>query len=485
MSSGSSATLPMGLEAPAELDARVDEILDRQRAHVRATGHPDARERIRSIRSIEDWIMANRDRIRKVLEQDLSKPGPEADLTEVLVPLSECRHTRRNLRRWMRPRRAPAPLALLGTRSRVVCEPRGVVLIIAPFNYPFLLCIHPLISALAAGNTVVIKPSEMAPNTARLVEDMVAELFPESQVAVFRGGIEVASALLRRPFDHIFFTGSPRVGSIVMRAAAEHHATTTLELGGKSPAVVDATAHPDSTAQKIAWGRFQNAGQTCIAPDYVLVEERAADAFVLALERALDRLYGTEPGRLHSPHLARVVDDAHLDRLRGLIHQAVVAGARIRCGGQWDRDRLRLAPTVLTDVNPDMAVMREEIFGPVLPVLTWREPEEAMALIQRLPRPLALYAFGRDDALFERLLRNTASGAVCRNDVIIQFMHPGLPFGGINASGQGSYHGWFGFRELSHERPVMQRGRFDPLRWLYPPYDGRVRRLIDLAVRYL
>ncbi len=478
-------SLPRDDAALQEIEAHIDGTLACQRDRTREVARRGARERIAAIRRIEDWILTNRDRIRQALADDFGKPVPETDITEVLVPLMECRHTRRNLRRWMRPHRVRAPLVLLGTRSWVRCEPRGTVLVLAPFNYPFLLCIHPLVSALAAGNTVVLKPSEMTPHTARLIEEMVGELFDESEVAVFNGGIEVAAALLRRRFDHIFFTGSPRVGSIVMLAAADHHATITLELGGKSPVVVDATADLRAAANKIVWGRFQNAGQTCIAPDYVLVETGLEERFVQALKEALERRYGPEMERRSNPDLARVVDAAHLDRLRGLIEEAVAAGARVCCGGDRDERERWLAPTVLTGVRPEMQVMQEEIFGPILPVLSWREPEEAVAVIRGLPRPLALYLFSRNSDLFQDLLQDTSSGAVCHNDLLVHFLHPRLPFGGVNTSGQGAYHGRYGFREFSHERAVVRRGRFDPLRWFYPPYDERVRRLIGWAVRYL
>lgn len=468
-----------------EIEDRIDRVLTRQQAHAREVARRGVRERVAAIRRIEHWILEHRDRIHEALAADFGKPVPETDITEVLVPLMECRHTCRNLRRWMRPHRVPAPLVLLGTRSWVRCEPRGTVLILAPFNYPFLLCIHPLVSALAAGNTVVLKPSEMTPHTARLIEEMVAGLFAEEEVAVFNGGIEVATTLLRRRFDHIFFTGSPRVGSIVMRAAAEHHATITLELGGKSPVVVDRTADLRAAADKIVWGRFQNAGQTCIAPDYVLVEAVVEDRLVRELKAALERRYGPEAGQKSNPDLARVVDTAHLDRLSRLIDEAVSGGARVCCGGDRDDSDRWLAPTILTGVRTGMAVMQEEIFGPVLPVLSWRDREEALAVIRGLPRPLALYLFSRDPGLFHDLLQDTSSGAVCHNDLLVHFLHPHLPFGGVNTSGQGAYHGRYGFREFSHERAVVRRGRFDPLRWFYPPYDGRVRRLIGWAVRYL
>jgi aldehyde dehydrogenase (NAD+) len=466
-------------------EERLDAVLARQRACAPRLARSGHRERSERLRRIEVWIMAHRGRIAEALAADFRKPVPETDLTEVLAPVRECRYTRCHLRSWMRPRRVRPSLALLGSTARVRLEPRGTVLVLAPFNYPFLLCVHPLISALAAGNTVVLKPSEMTPRTARLIEEMVSELFPEEEVAVFTGGVEAATALLRRPFDHIFFTGSPRVGSVVMRAAAEHHATITLELGGKSPAVVDASADLRRAAEKIVWGRFQNAGQTCIAPDYVLVERRVEAPFLDQLRFALERLYGPEPDRRGNPDFARVIDGGHLERLRGLLEQAVTAGARIECGGECDPARLWFAPTLLAGVDPAMDIMQEEIFGPLLPVIAWAEPAEAVAVMRGLPRPLALYLFSGRRERSRWFTEEVPSGAVCVNDALVHFLHPGLPFGGVNTSGQGCYHGYFGFRELSLERAVLVRGPLDPLRLFLPPYGPGIRRLIELAVRYL
>jgi aldehyde dehydrogenase (NAD+) len=467
------------------LEERLDTVLARQRACAPRLTRSGHRERSERLRRIETWIMTHRGRIAEALAADFRKPVPETDLTEVLVPVSECRYTRRHLRSWMRPRRVRPSLALLGTSSHVRFEPRGTVMVLAPFNYPFLLCVHPLITALAAGNTVVLKPSEMAPRTARLIEEMVAELFLEEEVAVFTGGVEVATALLRRPFDHIFFTGSPRVGSAVMRAAAEHHASLTLEMGGKSPAVVDASADLRRAAEKIVWGRFQNAGQTCIAPDYVLVERRVEAPFLDQCRLALERFYGPASDRRSNPDLARVIDGRHLERLRGLLEQARSAGARVACGGEWDPARLWFAPTLLAGVDPAMDIMQEEIFGPILPVIGWEEPAEAIAVMRNLPRPLALYLFSRRREMVRRFTEESSSGAVCVNDALVHFLHPRLPFGGVNTSGQGSYHGFYGFRELSLERAVLVRGPLDPLRLFLPPYGPGVRRLVELAVRYL
>lgn len=413
------------------------------------------------------------------LQADFGKPEPETVLTEILPLLQEIRHARRHLRRWMAPRRVSGTLTTFGTSARIVPQAKGTCLIIAPWNYPFLLAIGPLVSALAAGNAAVIKPSEMTPATSALIARLVAGCFPPDLVTVVEGGREVAEALLDQPFDHVFFTGSPAVGRIVMAAAAKHLASVTLELGGKSPCIVGPGADLDRAAAWIAFGKFANAGQTCIAPDHLFVHESVKDAFLAKLRARIARAYGAGA---KSPHLARIVNDAHAARLAGLVRDALAKGARVVLDG--GQDGRAMGPTLLEAVTPEMEIDREEIFGPVLPVMTYRDEAEVTRRINAGPKPLALYVFDRDRARVAAIVGATTSGSVGVNLTMIQFGHANLPFGGVGNSGLGAAHGAHGFRAFSHERAVLAN-RFSAAPLVFPPYTAGVKRLIGLARRVL
>ncbi len=342
-----------------------------------------------------------------------------------------------------------------------------------------------MIASLAAGNCTMIKPSERAPATAQVVEDLVASTFEPELVKVVQGGPPVATRLLELPFDHFFFTGGAAVARMVMQAAAKHLASVTLELGGKSPAVVDRTAPLATAARRIAWGKCFNAGQTCLAPDYVLVHEEVAGAFVSQLTAALDDLYGPEDGRPRSPDFGRIVDARHFTQLVGLIEDAVAAGAVVEVGGAWDADTRYVAPTVLSGVALDSPLMAQEIFGPVLPILTYRSLPAALDAVAGRGRPLAAYVFARDRAVVRTVADRLPSGALAVNNTLLHYAHPGLPFGGSGSSGTGSYHGWHGFRELSHARAVLTQREPAAIQALFPPYRGRLHRAVMQLVRRL
>ena len=396
------------------------------------------------------------------LYADLHKSAPEAYTTEIGLVLSEIRHALRCLPRWMKPQRRRTPLLAWPARGFVRPEPYGVALLIGPWNYPFQLLFSPLVGALAGGNCAVLKPSEFAPHTATAMAQLVSATFPEDYLAVVPGEREVAEALLREPFDTIFFTGSTRVGRAVMAAAARQLTPVTLELGGKCPCLVCADAPLDTTARRIAWGKFMNAGQTCVAPDFVLVDRRVCEGLLAALKQALREFYGEDPQQ--SADYGRIVNRGHFDRLIGL------AGAgRIVHGGQHEANDLYLAPTILTDVPLDATVMREEIFGPILPVLEFEKLDDALALLHDRPTPLALYLFTHARAAQERVLTAARSGGVCINDTITHILGKDLPFGGLGASGMGAYHGRASFESFTHHRSVLRRAfRFDA-RLRYPP----------------
>ena len=383
----------------------------------------------------------------------------------------------RHLRSWMKGRRvAPAP-ALLGSRSRIAYEPKGVVLIISPWNFPINLSLGPLVSAIAAGNCAIIKPSELTPHSATVMRSILGDLFDEDEVAMVEGDASVATELLRRRWDHIFFTGSPAVGKIVMRAAAEYLTSVTLELGGKSPVIVDRTANLDEAARKIAWGKFLNCGQICIAPDYVLLDESVAAPFTEKLKRAIDSMSG-EGAR------GVLVNDRHAARVKSLLDSAVAQGAKVIAGGTAvDRN---IAPTVLGNVAADAPIMQEEIFGPLLPMLTYASREEAYRFIGSREKPLVLYLFSRDRRVVREVFAETRAGGTVVNDTLVHFFQTRLPFGGIGNSGVGKSHGFFGFEAFSNPRGVLEQPtRFSIVQLVYPPYTKFRQWLIDFTLKWM
>lgn len=466
---------------------RIAAIYEKQRANRWRMAQTTAAERAARLRRLRDALWARREELHRALWEDFRKPPAEADLTEVMPTIGEINHTLGHLSRWMRPRRVKTPLLLLGTQSRVRCEAKGLVLILSPWNYPVNLLLNPLVAALAAGNCALLKPSGKVPRTSRFLATLIADLFPEEEVALIEGGHDTADALLALRFDHIFFTGSPAVGRQVMAAAARHLTPVTLELGGKSPAIVDGTADIERAAERILWGKCLNAGQTCVAPDYLLIQEGRLEAFLAAARRVIEARYGANAAaRRASPDFCRLVSEAHQRRLVGLLEAAVAQGARIAFGGDADAAERYLEPTLVTGVTADSPLMAEELFGPILPILTFRTLDEAMERVRAGEKPLSLYVFGSDRSAVERLLAGTSAGGSCVNSLILHLANPDLPFGGVGQSGMGSYHGFAGFRNLSHERAVLTQGRLlDGLRLFYPPYTGRVGRLIALAAKYL
>ena len=406
----------------------------------------------------------------EALARDLGKPEVEAYF-ELVAVRQEIALVRKRLRRWMAPKPVPVPLSLRPGRAEVIAEPLGCVLVIGPWNYPLLLSLQPLVSVLAAGNTAVLKPSEHAPATAALLERLVSAAFEPSTVQVVQGDGTAAAALLQEHFDHIFFTGGERVGRLVMAAAAQHLTPVTLELGGKSPAVVLNDADLAVTSRRLVWGKSLNAGQTCIAPDYLLVQRGVSAPLIQRLGERIQHCFGADP--LTSPDLATIVNGAQFERLQRLLQGAQQRG-QVLFGGQSDPERRRMAPTLVRVDSPDDPLMEEELFGPLLPVVEVDDLQQAMAWINGRPKPLALYLFSKSEQAQRRLLEGTSSGGVCLNDVVMQASVPELPFGGVGNSGMGTYHGEAGFLTFSHRRSVLRRPfQLDvPLR--YPPYGTRL-----------
>lgn len=436
-------------------------------------------ERRAALKNLSRAIRKNEAAIFAALKSDFGKPEAEVILSEILPVTQEIRHSLRNLRRWMRPVRVMPSLVTLGTSARIVPQPRGVCLIVAPWNYPFNLSLQPLVSCLAAGNSAILKPSEMTPATSALIVRIISETFPPDLVTVIEGGKDVSQALLALPFDHIFFTGSPAVGKVVMEAASKNLTSVTLELGGKSPTIVGPDADIDLAAKWIAFGKFINAGQTCIAPDHLFVHASVKDRFLAALRMRIMAAYGSGAG---SPHLAKIVNDHHARRLAGLLDDAKAKGARILSGGSAQGRSIE--PTLIEAITPEMEIDREEIFGPVLPVITYDDIGSVLARINARPKPLSLYVFDRDKARVDHILAATSSGGVGVNLTVAQYSHAGLPFGGVNNSGIGSSHGYHGFRAFSHERAVLHN-RFSALPLIFPPYVGLAKRLLDFGKRVL
>jgi len=445
---------------------------------------PDAPRRIRALRAFLKAVRARREEFVQAISEDYGgRARQETLLLEVFPVVDTIHHAIRHLPQWMRPRPAAAGWQFMPGRARVVYQPLGVVGIIGAWNYPLLLSLSPVVSALAAGNHVMLKPSELAPRTADLLARLVSDLFSAEYVTVVTGGPETGAAFAALPFDHLLFTGSTRVGKLIMRSASEHLTPVTLELGGKSPALV----HPDFPAQtaaaRIMAGKLYNAGQTCIAPDYVLVEAGAREEFVRLASEAATTMY---PRLVANPDFTRIVNPQHYQRLRDLVGDATQKGAEVlevNPARETANEQNRVfLPTFLWNVSDQMTVMREEIFGPVLPIVAYKSLDEAIAYINARPRPLALYYFDYNSKRVESMLARTTSGGVTVNDTILHIAQNDLPFGGVGPSGMGSYHGFDGFLTFSKKKGVFLQSRFTTLGLLRPPYGELARRVTDFLI---
>ena len=453
---------------------RIPEIVQALREGFRRGVVRDIELRRGQLQQLRALFVEQEDRLIDALVADVGKPRIEAYISEIAFTINEIDHTLGHLDAWTKPTKVKVPLTSKPGRATLRPEPLGTVCIIAPWNYPVQLLFAPLVPALAAGNTAVLKPSEVTPSVSALVEELVPKYFDVSAVAVVTGAVDETTALLEQRFDHIFYTGNAKVARVVMRAAAEHLTPVTLELGGKSPAIVAADANIEVTAKRIAWAKFLNAGQTCVAPDYVLVEASVEDQLVAALAAAVTTFYGSDPRQ--STDYARIVNERHHDRLMKLLDGRDYDATVI--GGTGDRTSRYLAPTILAGVKPDAAVMEDEIFGPILPVLTVGDVDEAIRFVNDRDKPLALYAFSSDDDTLEHVVANTSAGGVTLNHAVLHLAVPDLPFGGVGQSGMGSYHGKSGFDTFSHFKAVLDKPtRPDPA-LMYPPYTNLKKKII-------
>jgi len=474
-------------EAPArasKLPAEMRAILDSQRAAFMRAGAPSLQERRADLTKLNDAISRNVGRIAAVIAADFgNRSRHETELAELYPAQSAIRYALSHLRRWMRPQRAPVGFDLMPAGGRILYQPVGVVGIISPWNYPFNLAIVPLIAALAAGNRVMLKPSELTPRTADFLAELLAGLFPPEKVATTVGGPEVGQAFARLSFDHLLYTGSTAVGRLVMQAAAENLTPVTLELGGKSPCIVGEDARLPRAVESIVYGKLLNAGQTCIAPDYVLVPETQLDEFINLTIATVQKFYPTLAG---NPDYTSIVNDRHYQRIAHYVAEAKANGARVVAIDPalepLPAQTRKLPPTLVIEPSESLAIMREEIFGPVLPVKTYRGLDQAIDYVNGHPRPLALYYFGADPAKRDQVLRKTVSGGASINATLFHFVTETLPFGGVGASGIGAYHGRFGFETFSHRKGVFLQSRLNATRLLYPPF-GRVTELILKVLR--
>lgn len=450
----------------------IQTVFNSQQTNKYALRLEDASSRVSKLKRLKNAIQLHEQEIYDALAIDLGKSAFESALTEVIFTYGELDFAIKRINQWMKPKRVGKAMSNFFASNRIVYEPKGVCLIIAPWNYPFQLMMSPLISALAAGNCAMLKPSELSPATSRIITKLITETFESKEIACFEGDAETAKTLLELPFDHIFFTGSTAIGKVVMNAAAKNLSSVTLELGGKSPTIINRKVDLAQAAEKIAWGKLINCGQTCIAPDYVFVPREMVDEFSGLYQAAAKRLF-FEGEKTSRASYGKIISKSHFGRLKMLLDDAMEKGARLNFGGEMDEKSLRMSPMLLTAVPEESKLMKEEIFGPILPIIPYESIEEVVEKINSKSKPLALYIFSDDKSLVQRIIKQTSAGGTCVNDVLIHISNPKLPFGGVNGSGIGSSHGFHGFKAFSHERSILYQSSLNFNKLVYPPYAGK------------
>ncbi len=440
-------------------------LIQRQRTFFNTGNTYPVTFRIEQLKHLKQAILKHQHAIAAAAKADLGRPEFEAYFE--MGVMAELNLALKRLKKWVKPKRVAPQVEHLPATAWIQPEPLGVILVIAPWNYPFQLMISPLIGTIAAGNCTILKPSELAPKTSQVITTLIKETFDSNYVAVVEGGVKTSQQLLAEKFDHIFFTGGPQVGRIVMAAAAEHLTPITLELGGKSPCIVDVGVRLDYTAKRIAWGKFINAGQTCLAPDYLVVDRRIKSDLIKHLQQAIHAFFGEDP--VQSPDFARIVNDRHFFRLQNLLSTETPV-----IGGQTIPEERYIAPTVIDRVSWDSPIMEDEIFGPILPVLQYDDIDEAISQIKIKPKPLAFYLFSNNPQIQDKVLHSSSSGTICFNDTVLQFGAWNLPFGGVGTSGIGKYHGQASFDTFSNQKSVLKRHIWPDLPMRYPPYRGKL-----------
>ncbi|MAL18243.1 MAG: aldehyde dehydrogenase family protein [Balneola sp.] len=443
-------------------------LLDRQRTYFRSGATKSVDFRIHQLETLKKMLTQHEQEFNQAVYNDFKKPELEMYATEIGILYNEISYVLKKLKKWTKPQKVSGSWVNFPSKNYTVAEPYGSVLIIAPWNYPVQLALLPVVGAIAAGNTVVIKPSELTPNTSRALKEIVGKWFKEEFVAVVEGGVETNKELLAQDFDYIFFTGSTRVGKLVMEAAAKNLTPVTLELGGKSPCIVDESADLETAARRIAWGKFVNAGQTCVAPDYLLVQSSIEKKFLENFENAVTEFYGNDPKK--SPDYPRIVNEDHFNRLVGYLDDG-----KVFLGGDTDSNGSYISPTVLTDIRQGAEIMEEEIFGPILPVLTFDELPEAIDMIKSKPKPLALYLFTKKTEAENAVLEKCSFGGGAINDTLAHLGNHNLPFGGVGSSGMGAYHGKRSFETFSHTKSIMKKSFWLDIPFRYAPYEGKLK----------
>jgi aldehyde dehydrogenase (NAD+) len=449
----------------AQHPAKISNILEQQKQFFRSGKTKDIDFRIAQLQKLKQALTENQPAIFKALKADLNKSGFDAYFETVGI-LKEIDYALQHIKNWVKPQKVATPYHQFPSSSHIYAEPFGVTLIIGPWNYPFNLVMTPLIGAIAAGNCAVLKPSEISAQSSAVIAEIIGKTFEPSFIHVVEGGVEVSQELLAEKFDHIFFTGGTEVGKIVMSAAAKHLTPVTLELGGKSPCIVDENTHLEYTAKRIVWGKFINAGQTCTAPDYLLVHRNIKERLLNRIEKYISEFYGNVPSK--SPNYSRIINQKHFFRLANLLKYG-----KIVVGGETNLKDLYIAPTVIEQVSWEDNIMQEEIFGPILPVLEYTDLDEAIAIINERPKPLALYFFSKNKQHQTQVLQATTSGGVCINDTVMHLTIPSLPFGGVGESGMGRYHGKAGFENFSYQRSVLNKSFLFDQNWRYYPTPNR------------
>ena len=442
-----------------------------------------ARTRIKKLKKLKKIILKNRVRIKEALKKDFKKNPSEVDLTEIFPIVSEINFTVNNLRKWMKDEYVRTPLTLLGSKSFIRYEAKGVVLIITPWNFPINLSFISLINALSAGNSILIKPSEITSETSYVIKDIIEETFDEKEVSVVLGGVDLAKEILKLKFNHILFIGSPTIGSEVMKSASVHLSSVTLELGGKSPTIIDKNCDLKKAAKRVVWAKLINNGQVCIAPDYVLIHEDIKNKFVKYVINSIKKLYGDNIN--NSQSYCRIVNNNHFKRLKNLIDDSLKNNSKILYGGNTDSNENYIEPTLIENIDKDSKIFNEEIFGPILPIFTFKKIDEAITFINKKNKPLALYIFSSDNKNINKVLEETSSGGVCINHNTLHYSNYNLPFGGIGNSGFGRCHGEFGFKELSNKKSIFKQFLpFSPTDILMPPYNSFKQKIINLIIKY-
>lgn len=467
----------------SDFKTTINEIYDLQFKNKLNIRNLSVHQRKEYLLKLEKSILKHRSEIEQALFLDLRKSKVEADSTEIFPVLSEIRLFRRKLNRWSKTKSVSNNLIFFGSKAQIQPESLGNCLIISPWNYPFQLCLLHLVACISAGNTAILKPSEFTPATSKILSKIIGEVFERDHVAIVEGEVEQTTYLLSKKFDHIHFTGSPKVGKIVMEAGAKHLSSVTLELGGKSPLIIDGTIPMQEVVEKAVWGKLINFGQTCIAPDYILIKEEFKDPFVIAFIQHLEKIVGKDPSQ--SNDLARIVNFQNYKRLKIIIEDAIEKGAKCPFGNEYREDELYIKPTLLTDISKGAVIENEEIFGPVFPIYTFKEVNEVIEFIRLKEKPLAIYIFSSNKSFRNKIERQTSSGSVVVNETLVHILHPNLPFGGVNYSGIGASTGYAGFVDFSHLKPILSVNRiFSPSKFLNYPYNSTTQKIIDYLMKY-